>query len=316
MTTTTTKIGRVPNDALFDIEMKSPWTRLNGDPLWHAIAVKIDGYADMQSRLAALRGWSGNAGPGSVPDAIQDATEQAAATGDVDAAWKPVRELMYAREHAGTANQIQNQAIRRVQAEAERWVRSDTVQEAFARAMTEHLSVLVDEAKQLGLVVAGARSYEEIGADGPRAVAFAEFTVLAEQLRVALATAGAVVLPIQSTGTMWAQRSDRWPLVYAFPGYERVWPEFWRRDPLTVPVRGSSPDSYLPAATPWFHADAPALDVLSGIVERDVRVEIGSAKRCDARSKLLDAAADKRRAEESENPTDPSWTTAGGESWL
>jgi hypothetical protein len=203
-----------------------------------------------------------------------------------------------------------------VQAEAERWVKSDSVQDAFAAAMTEHIALIVDEAKQLGLVVAGARSYDEIGADGPRALAFAQFTVLAEQLRAALATAAAVVFPQQRIGTMHDVRSDRWPFVFAFAAYQSAWPQFWRRDALTVPVHGSQPDRFLPAARPWFHQDAPAVDVLAEIVSREVRIEIGSAKRCAARSKLLDAAADKRRAEESETPTDPSWTTAGGESWL
>lgn len=314
--TTTTTTERVPSGALFDIEMKSPWTRLNGDPLWHALATGIDGYADLQNRLALLRAWGGDTGRTSVENAIEEATAHAASTGDVDAAWAPVRELMFARDHAGTAHQIHNSAIRRVQAEAERWVRSEATQDAFARAMTAHISTIVDEARELALVVAGARSYDEIGADAPRATAFAQTMVLAEQLRLALATAGAVVLPIQPVGTGWAQRSDRWPWVFAFPALDRAWPQFWRLDPLTVSVRGSEPDRYLPAARPWFDPEyATSLDVIAGIVERGLRIEIGSSKRCAARSEVLDAAAGKRRAAESEQPTDPDWTTTGGAEW-
>jgi hypothetical protein len=103
-TTMTPSTDRVPHGQLFNFEAgQTAYSRLNGDPLWHALALNIAGYADLQQRLAALRSWTGVADLGSLDDAIDEAVRVAASTGDMDRAFEPVQRLMYAQANVAAS---------------------------------------------------------------------------------------------------------------------------------------------------------------------------------------------------------------------
>lgn len=310
MTTTTTE--QVPHGQLFSIEFgQSKYAGLNRDATWHALALQLDGYAEMQRVLSGLLSWQGTGSWGSREEAWEEALETAVQSGDVDAAFGPVRKSLEARQFVDAANNLHQAALTRIRSQAEQWVQAPDTQTALVALLNAELAVVLEDARKLNEVVDGARSYDDIGPDADRAKAYFEFGQVAQRLRALLTAAGLVVAP--DTGNLTSDIDgdpNRWPLAWVIYNYRDAWPSFWRRHELTVPTRGDGRDLVLPPATPPWIAMEP-LAFLQWALERGVQLHAATTVDAAKRSSSIDKAARERRRDEIQNRSSNDWTTQG-----
>lgn len=314
MTTKTKDEQRVP---LFTgTVMLSPYGGLDRDDLWREIAVGIEGYAAMQQRVARLKAWPGLSTERD-DDMRERAKDEAVRTGDFDAAVAPLLEHLRNTAHSSAIWSLHSAVLIQLAYEADSWVASSETQEQFAAIATERARAIMDRAYVLDEKVAGARSFNEIGADAGRAAAFAEMGVVAGELERLMVTVQQVVAPM---GTDGFGHEHRWPEAWLLGNYEHVWPTFWRREELVDDGRRRSSNDGIDGgrfkrvvldrvAPPWRDRDPQSILRLF----LDQRAVLDVASRSDAanRASKLDAAASKRRGQELERHTTTDWHTDG-----
>jgi hypothetical protein len=311
---TTTEKEQVPHGSLFGTQPGLPTTYvpLNRDPVWHTLALQIDGYADLQRRSASLGSWKGIGTRDEREATWAEAVAEASRTGDITAAFEPVKRQLEERADAEAMSRLHQSAVSHLANEAEVWVASVETQTAFAALLSAKLSALIEEAREEATLVAGAQSFDDIGADAPRARAFAEMRITADRLQSLLTTGAAVLAPALSRGYLNPGEMDRepWPFVWVLKNYQTAWPTFWRRRRLTIVNRGGDRDLVLPPVAPPWDGLSP-LRFLQWALERGIRFDAVSADEAAARSTALDKAAHERRKAEAESRTQSDWTTEG-----
>lgn len=313
---TKTEKEQVPQGSLFATQAGMPTTyvALNRDPVWHELAVQMDTYVDLQRRLADLRSWNGT-GAGSWDEQGEvwaSAVAEASRTADIEAAFEPVKRQIDARAYGESLGRLHDGALAQLSNEAEAWVTSPEMQTAFAALLNAEIAALIEEARADSALVAGAQSFDDIGADAPRARAFADLRVTADRLQSLLSTGATVLAPASAAGFTDPSTQDpkRWPLVWLLRNYQTAWPKFWRRQRITIANRGGDRDLVLLAVAPPWDGMQP-VRFLQWVLDRGVRLEAVSAIEAAARSSVLDKAARERRAAETNTRTQSDWTTEG-----